>query len=144
MSYAETVQQLSQCLQSAAAAALVNQLLAHSPELLLAAFISEPKERMDHSSAASSATSGLRKSRLCFARSSAATTAPLGMGCSHRPAPWMHPRGLLDPGHSLGATNSCRSGPDSSCGSLQRGQPSALQPPAPLLRSQAVQYPRLK
>lgn len=68
---------------------------------------------------------------------------PPGTGCSHHPAPGMHPRGLLDAGHRLGATNSCHSGPDSSCGSLQCGQPSALQPPA-LLRSQAVQYPRLK
>ena len=95
---------------------------------------------MDHSSAASSATSGLCESRLCLAGSSAATAASLGTGCSHCPAPWMHPRGLLDPGHSLGATNSCCSGPDSSCGSLQRGQSSALQPPTPLLRSQAVHY----
>lgn len=76
---------------------------------------------MDHSSAASSATSGLCKSQLWISGSSRAPTAPPGMGCSHCPA-------LLEPDCRLGATNSCNSGPDSSFGSLQHGQPIVLQP----------------
>lgn len=52
-------------------------------------------------------------------------------------------RDLLVPECRLGATNSC-SGPDSSFGSLQHGQPSVLQLPVPLLMSQAVHYPWLK
>lgn len=93
----QTVRRLSQRLQGPAAAALVNQLLARSPELLRAAFISEPKERMDHSSAASSATSGLGESWLCLAGSSPATAA----SPRARDALAVRRRGYIQGGHSI-------------------------------------------